>query len=146
DNPNPDSSTEAALTMSYSFALVNVQAQERLVRRLFRMRTSLEALHFREGQCGDNALPQSLHDFEIAPPQTTGIQPFWLLERPAVTIGAASDPHKWGWGLSSLRISLRYTDKAAGVIGAVGSADSQQTVWWQAVSQRVQFRSALNSN
>jgi hypothetical protein len=151
DNPHAAEAAggEAPLTVTYGFSLVAVATPQPLARRLFAVRAKTPALRYREGQCGINAIPEEAHDFEIAPPQTAGIQPLWLPERPAVANGEPgrdfTAPAPWPWGLSAVRVSVRYTDKAAGVTGPAAAPDAELTLWWQAVSQRVQFRSSLNS-
>ncbi|WP_026416455.1 LamG domain-containing protein [Actinomadura oligospora] len=141
DNTRPDNLGEAALTTSYAFALVRVTTTSPLARRLFRIRPALAGLRYREGQCNVAALPASPRDFELAPPQTVGVQPLYLTQRPV-----RGDLPAWPWGLSALRVSVHYTKGEQGVIGVATPGTAGQTLWWQTVQQRVQFRSALHTD
>ncbi|MGI5328442.1 LamG-like jellyroll fold domain-containing protein [Actinomadura nitritigenes] len=141
DNTRPDNLGEAALTTAYAFALVPVTSASPLARRLFGIRPGLGVLRYREGQCNIAALPAGTRDFELAPPQTIGVQPLYLTQRPVRT-----DLPAWPWGLGALRVSVHYTKDAQGVIGAAGPGTSGQTLWWQTVQQAVQFRSALHTD
>ncbi|WP_433326967.1 LamG-like jellyroll fold domain-containing protein [Spirillospora sp. CA-294931] len=141
DNTRPDNLGEAALTTGYAFALVPVTTAAPLARRLFRIRPELSALRYREGQCNIAAIPANPRDFELAPPQTAGVQPLHLTERPG-----RDDLPAWPWGLSALRVSVHYTEDQKGVIGAATPGAAGQTLWWQAVQRTVQFRSALHTD
>ncbi|MDX3006599.1 LamG domain-containing protein [Kribbella solani] len=134
DNTRADDLEEAALTTGYAFALVRVAAATPLARRLFRIRPGLGDLRYREGQCSIAAIPAAAHDFELAPPQTIGVQPLQLT-KPA-----------WPWGLSALRMSLQYTEGQQGVSGVAVPGDAGQTLWWQTLQRAVQFRSALHTD
>lgn len=146
---------EALLTTGYRFELVAGQAAPiELGRRVARLRAEAPRLRFREGQYGGHQLPLDVRPFELAPPQTVGAQPLYLTARPAT---AADAPAAWPWGLSGLRLSVRYAARAAsrpdgstalvdaGVVGAAGQPGRPLTLWWQAPQYRVQFRSALHS-
>ena len=88
--------------------------------------------------------PTDVRPFELAPPQTIGVQPLYLTARPATAADALA---AWPWGLSALRLSVRYARRCdAGVVGAVGQPGQPLTLWWQAPQYRVQFRSALHSS
>lgn len=141
DNVRPDSLEEAALTTGYAFALVRVTTASPLAKRLFRVRPELSGLRYREGQCSIAAIPASPRDFELAPPQTVGVQPLYLTERPV-----RGDLPAWPWGLSALRVSVHYTKKQQGVVGAATPGEAGQTLWWQTVQRTVQFRSALHTD
>ncbi|WP_067460950.1 LamG domain-containing protein [Actinomadura macra] len=141
DNTRPDSMGEAALTTGYAFALVRVTTASPLAKRLFRIRPELAALRYREGQCTIAAIPASPHDFELAPPQTAGVQPFYLTQRPV-----RGDLPAWPWGLSALRVSVHYTKGQQGVVGLATPGAEGQTLWWQTVQRTVQFRSALHTD
>ncbi|TDD58762.1 LamG domain-containing protein [Kribbella antibiotica] len=135
DNTRADNLGEAALTTGYAFALVRVAPASPLAKRLFRIRPGLGDLRYREGQCNIAAIPVGAHDFELAPPQTIGVQPIHLAEHPG-----------WPWGLSALRMSVRYTEGQQGVSGAATPGETGQTLWWQTVQRAVQFRSALHTD
>ncbi|WP_207399736.1 LamG domain-containing protein [Actinomadura fibrosa] len=141
DNTRPDGLGEAALTTGHAFALVPVTTAAPLARRLFRIRSDLTGLRYREGQCGSAPIPAAPRDFELAPPQTIGVQPLHLTQRP-------SNGHlpAWPWGLSALRVSVRYTKDQRGAVGAASPGTAGQTLWWQAVQRTVQFRSALHTD
>ena len=135
------SSTEAAITVAYSFAIVNdLQQPQALCQRVFRLRTSPQQMRFREGQFGGYQLPAP-RSFELAPPQVTGVQPVYLPERPP-ELSIAEPPITWPWGLSALRLSVQYTQDRQGIIGAMNSADR----WWQAPYYPLQFRSAAQTD
>ncbi len=134
DNTRADNLGEAALTTGYSFALVRVQTSSALAKRLFRIRSELAGLRYREGQCHVAAIPVSPHDFELAPPQTVGVQPLYLTKP------------EWPWGLSALRMSVRYTDGQKGISGVATPGTAGQTLWWQTIQRAVQFRSALHTD
>jgi len=142
DNTNPDSPLEAALVTAYGFELVPAEAPAGLTRRLFSLRATLGLLRFREGHYNPGPLPEAPHDFELAAPQTTGVQPVYLLDDPNVEGGARA----WPWGVSALRVSVVYTAEARGVTGALAPAAlAGVTLWWQVFQHNVQFRSALRS-
>ncbi|WP_242885220.1 LamG domain-containing protein [Actinomadura litoris] len=141
DNTRPDNLGEAALTTGYAFALVRVATASPLAKRLFRIRPELTGLRYREGQCNIAAIPASPHDFELAPPQTVGVQPLHLTQRPVRT-----DLPAWPWGLSALRVSVHYTEGQRGAVGAASPGAAGQTLWWQTVQQTVRFRSALHTD
>lgn len=140
DNTRPDNLGEAALTTGYAFALVRVTTASPLAKRLFRIRPDLAVLRYREGQCNIAALPKSPRDFELAPPQTVGVQPLYLTQRPVRT-----DLPAWPWGLGALRVSVQYTKGEQGVIGRATPGTAGQTLWWQTVQRTVQYRSALHT-
>ncbi|MEV4254170.1 hypothetical protein AB0J52_13520, partial [Spirillospora sp. NPDC049652] len=140
DNTRPDNLGEAALTTGYAFALVRVTSAASPARRLFRIRPDLSVLRYREGQCNIAALPASTRDFELAPPQTVGMQPLHLTRRPRADLPA------WPWGLSALRVGVRYTKDEQGVIGTATPGTAGRTLWWQTVQRTVQFRSALHTD
>lgn len=141
DNTRPDSPGEAALTTGYAFALVRVTSVAPLAKRLFRIRPDLAALRYREGQCNVAAIPANPRDFELAPPQTVGVQPLYLTQRPV-----REDLPAWPWGLGALRVSVHYTKGQQGVVGAAVPGAAGQTFWWQTVQRTVQFRSALHTD
>ncbi|MGI5207638.1 LamG-like jellyroll fold domain-containing protein [Spirillospora sp. CA-108201] len=141
DNTRPDNLGEAALTTGYAFALVRATTASPLARRLFRIRPDLAGLRYREGQCAIAAIPAGPRDFELAPPQTAGVQPLHLTRRPA-----RGDLPAWPWGLSALRVSVHYTKGRQGVAGAATPGAAGQTLWWQTVQRTVQFRSALHTD
>ncbi|MFC4913905.1 LamG-like jellyroll fold domain-containing protein [Actinomadura gamaensis] len=140
DNTRPDDLGEAALTTGHAFALVRVTSASPAAKRLFRIRPDLAALRYREGQCNIAALPAGTRDFELAPPQTVGVQPLHLTQRPRADLPA------WPWGLSALRVGVRYTKDEQGVIGTATPGAAGRTLWWQTVQRTVQFRSALHTD
>ena len=141
------------LAVGYRFAVVrNLRTAAPIERRAFPLRTAVEELRFREGQFGGQEMPADVAAFELAPPQTTGVQPLYLTARPATATAAT-----WPWGLSALRLSVRYTPGSQGVVGpatsggkregegegegeAVGEGGGTVTLWWQAPQQMVQYR------
>ncbi|NDU72264.1 hypothetical protein GWI34_06450 [Actinomadura sp. DSM 109109] len=140
DNTRPDDLGEAALTTGYAFALVRVATASPPAKRLFRIRPEPAALRYREGQCGIAAIPDGPHDFELAPPQTAGVQPLHLTRRPV-----RDDLPAWPWGLSALRVSVHFTKGQRGVVGTAAPGAEGGTLWWQTVQHTVQFRSALHT-
>ncbi|MFC0040466.1 LamG domain-containing protein [Actinomadura rayongensis] len=140
DNTRPDDLGEAALTTGYAFALVRVTSAAPLARRLFGIRPALAVLRYREGQCNIAALPADARDFELAPPQTVGVQPLYLTRRPRADLPA------WPWGLSALHVGVRYTEDEQGVVGPALPGAAGRTLWWQTVQRTVQFRSALHTD
>ncbi|ASC70972.1 hypothetical protein XM38_019210 [Halomicronema hongdechloris C2206] len=133
ENPNQ---TMAVLQPRYRFRIVpNIQIRQSLTQRTFNLRSQVSQLRFRQGQFGGYQLPQNLHPVELAPPQVIGVQPLYLPERPESDAAGA-----WPWGLSSLRLSVQYTQDQQGVIGPY---DDSETLWWQAPQYGLQFRSAL---
>ena len=143
DNTNPDSTTEAALTLQYSFVLApDLPAPPALARKTFALRARPAELHHREGQYGGSVMPATIHDLELAPPQVVGVQPVYLTQTPA----AGHEPQAtagWPWGLSALRVSVRFTEDGAGVAARAGAGT---VLWWHAVQHSVQYRSALQAD
>jgi hypothetical protein len=141
----------AVLIPTYRFAIVpDLDLPSNLARREFRLRTAVDQLRFREGQFGGSEIPEEIVPFEITPPQTTGVQPLYLTERPE-----ADSPVAWPWGLSALRLSVQYTPDKQAAIGqlesappnnALGQSDAKSlTLWWQAAQHFVQYRSGVTS-
>jgi len=123
---------QEVLITTYRFRVVTLEEDPaaRLGRRVFPLRTEIAQLHFAEGQFGGFGLPAPPKPFELAPPQTTGVQPVY----------APKDSDEWQWGLSALRLGLTYLGGAAGFAGPVAT-DSSPNLWWQALQHRVQYRS-----
>jgi hypothetical protein len=141
-NVGSDVVSKAALVTGYDFGLVpGAEPPSTLSRRVFRMRSSVGELRFRDGRFGGAEVPAALHAFEVAPPQVTGVQPLHLASRPsAQTVGPA-----WPWGLSALRTTVQYTSSKDGVAGRVHDPDGQGVaLWWQSLQHAVQYRSALS--
>ncbi|MGJ3245290.1 MAG: LamG domain-containing protein [Elainellaceae cyanobacterium] len=139
-NPTAQAEGTASAVVTYRFQIVAIQPVLSLATRVFSLRSPVEQLRFREGQFGGDHLPQAIHEFELAPPQTTGVQPLYLSDADILP----GSP----WGLSALRLSVQYTQDQQAVIGAVGSEDeppTTQTLWWQAPKYGVQYRSSANS-
>ncbi len=140
---------EAALTTTYAFSLVSdLKVQERLSRHMFSIRTRPEDLRYRQGQYGGYKLPQDAQPFEIAPPQTTGVQPIYFAEQPANPNDPEVREASWPWGVSALRLSIQYTEGKRGVVGSTeGDGDAApSTLWWQAPQHQVQFRSSTEDD
>jgi len=138
----PDPSTSAAvLVTTYAFALVpGIQPPRTLSQRVFRLRSPVSELRFRDGRFGGAEVPTGVHPFELAPPQTAGVEPLHLPARPA----AATAERPWPWGFAGLRTSVRYTEGKEGVVGRGAATDAQGiTLWWQSLQQSVQYRSGL---
>jgi len=86
---------------------------------VFQLRSRVDQLRFRQGQFGGPPLAEGLKAFEVAPPQVTGVQPFYLTERPPVVDTESATPsiEPWPWGLSALRFSVNYTEEQQGILG-----------------------------
>ncbi|OQY35731.1 MAG: hypothetical protein B6I38_01365, partial [Anaerolineaceae bacterium 4572_5.1] len=135
-----------SLTVDYSFDLVpKLQWMRSITQRVFRLRSTVRQLRFREGQFVGAGIPEEIKPFELASPQTTAVQPLYLSERIKQSNSQSNEP-VWPWGLSGLRVNLRYTKK--GTVGVVSDTgySSEQTLWWQAQQHIVQYRSALNDS
>jgi hypothetical protein len=135
------SSSAAALVTNYGFGLVpGVQPPRTLAKRVFRLRSPVSQLRFRDGRFGGPELPANVRPFELAPPQTNGVQPLHLRQRPAATTAEAA----WPWGFAGLRASVQYTEGKEGVTGRTEAADAEGvTLWWQSIQHSVQYRSGL---
>ncbi|MEZ4747966.1 MAG: hypothetical protein R3C41_18015 [Calditrichia bacterium] len=134
---------EAPLVTTYSFAIVpGIRLYDSLNKRVFRIRSAVQQLRFREGNFAGFALPKSLKNFELAPPQVNGVQPLYLPDRPVSPENGA-----WPWGMSALRMSVKYADAETAVLGTASDAPENppMTLWWQAPQHFVQFRSAISS-
>lgn len=140
-------STSASLITSFGFGLVSdVQAPRTLARRVFRLRSPVSQLRFRDGHFGGAELPGAIEPFELAPPQTTSVQPLRLDERPTVMPPTATET-AWPWGFAGLRTSIHFTDHGEGVAGRTTASDpSGITLWWQGLHHAVQYRSALGAD
>ncbi|HEY9696977.1 MAG TPA: LamG domain-containing protein [Trichocoleus sp.] len=132
------------LVTTYNYAIVtNLQSTKTLAKRVFRLRSEVTQLRFREGQYSGRKLPnETLYPFELSPPQTIGVQPLHLTDRPHLTQNGNGnvnqDSLRWPWGLSALRVSLQYTEGQQGIVGQV--SPSATTLWWQAPQHSVQYR------
>jgi hypothetical protein len=131
----------------FRFLPVSITGTEsELNRRAVAMRTTPDRIRYPQGQFGGTELPLGMMlaaaepapDFELAPPLVRGVQPLRLLERPK-TIDAPPTPAPWPWGLSGIRYSTVYRERAgtdaAGTVAEVG----QMRVWWHSPAFRVQF-------
>lgn len=130
----------AQLHTKYAFARVEgLPRPARLARRTFALRSPVDALRFRDGRFGGGELPSPSAPFELAPPQTVGVEPLYLTSRPEDETGTA-----WPWGLSALGMSVRYAAGRQHAVGTLGGNDDERpvTLWWQAPQHRVQFRAA----
>ncbi|HEX8823876.1 MAG TPA: hypothetical protein VF794_28410 [Archangium sp.] len=141
-NVGPSIGSKAVLVTSYDFGLVpGIQQPRTLAKRVFRLRSSVAELRFRDGRFGGREIPSTLRPFEVAPPQTNGLQPIHLTARPAAqTTGTA-----WPWGLSALRTSVQYTQGKEGVIGRLDDSGTEGlSLWWQSLQHGVQYRTGLS--
>ncbi|MEM9161687.1 MAG: LamG domain-containing protein, partial [Cyanobacteria bacterium P01_F01_bin.4] len=128
----------APVITGYRYQIVtDLTLTELPLKRVFRLRSEVPHLRFKEGQWGGVALPSELHPFELAPPQTTGAQPIYLSQRPS--LNSPPNTEKWPWGLSTLRVSVQPTP--TGVVGTLAQK-RDRTLWWQAPQYTVQYRSA----
>lgn len=151
------------LTADYRLhVLADIVPVTMLTRRLFAMRATVRDLRYRQAQYGGTLMPDTasgeLRGFELAPPQTTGAQPLYITEPvdPASTNGAngsevPAEGDVWPWGLSALRMSVRYTGGTNGVSEGVAAplpaADGAgRVLWWGSLRQAMQYRSALTAN
>lgn len=135
--------TGAART-SYRFMVIPVAVPSLPVRRARALRVSPPRLRFEEGQFGGGSMPTGARAFEIAPPQTRGVQAIYLPKL---------QQSQWPWGMSALRLSIRYTHgghtgglltPATGVVGALplkanGEGEQEVKLWWSVASHAVQF-------
>ncbi|MBE9225290.1 hypothetical protein IQ264_07570 [Phormidium sp. LEGE 05292] len=133
-------STAPALSTTYSFAIAPSITPILPVKRVFPMRSPVRWLRFREAQFNLNPIPVNLRSFELASPQTTSVQPLYLL--PNSKLG---EKRHWAWGMSGLCLSVQYTEKRQAIAGKPIISKSEFTLWWQAFQHFVQFRSAANS-
>lgn len=131
---------QAVLTTTYGFALVaDLVLPEAPSRGRYRLRARATELRFRDGHFGGEDLPAAPRPFELAPPQVTGVQPIYRGPR------LASPPGPWGLG--ALRVSVRYTDGATGVIGgAIHAGAASAALYWQSLPHAVQFRSGASAD
>ncbi|HEU4404396.1 MAG TPA: hypothetical protein VFS43_03805 [Polyangiaceae bacterium] len=131
----------AVLVTSYGFGLVpGVQPPRTLAKRVFRLRSPVSQLRFRDGRFGGAEAPRAVRPFELAPPQTNGVQPLHLGARPAAATAEAA----WPWGFAGLRTSVQYTEAKEGVTGRAEAADAEGfTLWWQSIQHAVHYRSGL---
>lgn len=144
-------SVGSAVVVAYRFAVVTgIERPAALAARAFRLRSDVARLRFREGQFGGTAMPPALRRFELAPPQVTGVQPLRLAAPPAVVEPVPPlpserrpAPRTWPFGLTALRLSVKYTDGGRPAIGRAASA-LPAVLWWQAPGHAVQFRGAAS--
>jgi hypothetical protein len=143
-NIGPSVTSKAVLVTTYEFGLVpGILQPRRLARRVFRLRSSVAQLRFRDGRFGGREIPTSVRAFEVAPPQTNGVQPLHLTTRPAAQTAEVT----WPWGLSALRTSVQYTQGKEGVAGRVDDSGAEGlSLWWQSLQHGVQYRSALSGD
>ncbi|KYF60108.1 hypothetical protein BE04_15045 [Sorangium cellulosum] len=140
-----ESAGAAVLSTTYSFLLVaGLELPDRLTRRALPLRASPAELRFRDGHFGGTAIPTSLADVELAPPQVTGVQPVYTRQH---DLAAPAAP----WGLSALRTTVQYTRDKDGIVGALFRGHAamagagELVLWWQAVQHAVQFRAASSA-
>jgi hypothetical protein len=121
----------ATASAAYSFERLRLTFEPPLARVAHPVRTQLQRLRYAEGQFGGTSLPAPLADFEVAPPQVRDVQPVRLEHRPA--------RDDWPWGVSLLRLRVRYTELAGAPAGVVGLRGGT-TLWWQGCAHPVQFQ------
>lgn len=150
-----DQSNTAGVAIEYQFLVLEVKPPVSIPKRTRAVRVTLEGLRFAEGQFGGNLLPRSINNFELAPPQTRGVQPLYLIQRPAehiqkedgsFVVADSSGRHPaWPWGVSALRFSVHYTAAEAWIVGSIpqlAAAPAQPNrlrLWWNAIAHEVQF-------
>ena len=120
----------ATATVAYSLQRLPLTFDTPLARVAHPLRTQLQRLRYAEGHYGGPRLSAPLADFEAAPPQVRDVQPIRLEHRPA--------GDDWPWGVSALRLRMRYTERAGTPAGVVG-ARAGNTLWWQSSAHAVQF-------
>ena len=130
------------LVTGFRFLLIDVAAPPNLAPPTQPLRAPLDRLRFQEGQYGGHWMPDSLLDFEAAPPQVSGVQPLWFLTGKSEEPGQTSRPLR----LSALRLSVNhYTGAGPGDRGVVGPATGEAgnvkefRLWWSATAQHVTF-------
>ncbi|HEX8637007.1 MAG TPA: hypothetical protein VF692_03010, partial [Pyrinomonadaceae bacterium] len=132
---------DRSLKIAYRFLTIPaVQQTSIIIEGSSPLRLPLEKLRFAEGQFGGAKMPPRFASFEAAPPQSCGAQPIYLLPKDwNETISDKAD--KWHWGLSAMRLSVRYTLGQAGIIGDSKQAEKsdERILWWNAISHRVQY-------
>lgn len=119
-------------------------AGQALARRTGSLRAPADRLRFRQGQFSPDPMPAGLQPFEVAPPQTTGLQPVYITPQDGQNGGDCAD---WPWGLSALRAAIRYTKDEEGVVALPvqerdAKGDTAGALWWQSVQTGVQYREA----
>jgi len=141
-----DSSTgEALISTQYAYQLIDVPRAGTLARRTTRVRSAVRRLSFRQGQFSPHPMAANVKAFEIAPPQTVGVQAIYETAAPPRLVEAAESTPDWPWGLSALRVGVQFTRDRQGISGAAqsdGPAPEQLLLWWQSVQFGVQFRPA----
>ncbi|WP_446011955.1 LysM peptidoglycan-binding domain-containing protein [Candidatus Electrothrix sp.] len=147
-NQNSNGSEKHPLLITrYSYAHVaDLTLPEKLTKIGQPVRFVVEQLQFRDGQFGGQEMPKVIHDFELAPPQVTGVQPLYIQPEK----GFADLP----WGYGALCITTQYTrefDCPQGVAGPsmekmqetdMDSDKQQHDLWWHAPQHLVQFRTS----
>lgn len=122
----------------YRFQVLSVEQSEGLAKRIFALRSPVGQQRFPSGQFGGCRMPEAPETFELAAPQTVGMQPLYLNQRPAAEDDSQSrEAEKWPWGLSGLRLSVQYSDRKQPALGVANTAD---TLWWQTPSYAMQYR------
>jgi hypothetical protein len=125
------------LVVRYAFELVEIEPSPLVVQRTFRLRSPLRQLRFREAQFNPGLIPnlETIKPFEVAPPQTAGVQPIYLLP--------PESNSQVDWGLSALRVSIHYSEGQQAIADSLlNGSEHQHTLWWQGCQHTVQFRSA----
>ncbi|MBE9111274.1 hypothetical protein IQ273_17855, partial [Nodosilinea sp. LEGE 07298] len=137
-----DDQEAQAVVTRYRFQVLPVRQPRPLAQRVFALGSDVRYRRFQSGQFGGPQMPLAPRPFELAPPQTTGVQPLYLHQRPLVgsepTVGSESTP-VWPWGLSGLRLSVQYSDRSQ---PALGLSNGPPTLWWQTPNYAVQYRSS----
>ncbi|MCA9976171.1 MAG: hypothetical protein KC413_10495, partial [Anaerolineales bacterium] len=117
---------DAEIRTSYRFVNSQINTPlKSLSQRVFRLRSKIPTLNFREGQYGGTEIPQeALHGFELAPPQINGLQSLRLEKQPTLVDQQThnTESSAWPWGFSVLRVSVQYTENQESIVGKVPTA------------------------
>lgn len=133
------------LARDFSFFAVDITPDERdLVVRALPLRAAPPQLRTHEGQFRGTRLPIPLSegllpDYALAPPLVDGVQPIRLNGR---VIDPPEGVPAWPWGVAGLRISTayrRHADSPLGVVGPQFDGKTDGILWWQSLTQPVQF-------
>jgi hypothetical protein len=136
---------EAPITTQYAYQLIDVPRTRGLAQRTSRMRSDVKRLRFRQGQLSAHPMPGEVKAFEVAPPQTTGLQAIYQTAAPVRRVDAAEVVPDWPWGVSALRVAVQFTRDQQGISGVVppgALAPEKLLLWWQSVQCSVHFRTA----
>ncbi|NJL49303.1 MAG: LamG domain-containing protein, partial [Leptolyngbyaceae cyanobacterium SM2_5_2] len=134
---------QAPLVTRYRFQVLAVPQPAPLAKRMFALRSDVRQRRSRSGHFGGSTMPLLPHPIELAPPQTTGVQPLYLEPSDHGTGNGTGDfTQHWPWGLSGLRLSVQYSALQQPLLGSTPGDTVPPTLWWQAPNYAVQYRSA----